>query len=119
MKSLEQLSEDAHRLCIAIENLPAGSLQTHISIIAAALAQDIRDREHNQVQGTEARICADIAARQQFGIKKYGVSVEANPLPLVAWLEHAYFEALDHAVYLKRAMEEVARNPQSAIRNPQ
>jgi hypothetical protein len=61
----------------------------------------------NQANGTEARVCADIASRQQFGIKKYGQTVEQNPLPLREWLEHAYYEALDHAVYLKRAMEEI------------
>lgn len=38
------------------------------------------------VSGTEAAVCADIARRQQLGIKKYGVSVAENPLPLRAWL---------------------------------
>jgi hypothetical protein len=31
--------------------------------------------------------------------------VADNPLPLRAWLQHAYEEALDQAIYLKRAME--------------
>jgi hypothetical protein len=30
--------------------------------------------------GTEARVCEDIARRQQLGIKKYGVTVEENML---------------------------------------
>ncbi len=60
-----------------------------------------------QPTGTELRVCEDIAARQQFGIKKYGQTVEQNPLSLREWLEHAYYEALDQAVYLKRAMEEI------------
>jgi len=59
------------------------------------------------VSGTEAAVCADIARRQQLGIKKYGVSVAENPLPLRAWLQHAYEETLDQAVYLKRAIEEL------------
>jgi hypothetical protein len=33
--------------------------------------------------------------------------VAENPLELREWLEHAYFEALDMAIYLKRAMEEL------------
>jgi hypothetical protein len=57
--------------------------------------------------GTEARVCADIALRQQMGMQKYGTSVEANPLPLRAWLQHAYEETLDQAIYLRRVIEEL------------
>lgn len=57
--------------------------------------------------GTEAKVCADITARQQFGLNKYGVSVEDNPLGLRQWLQHAYEETLDKAVYLRRAMDEL------------
>lgn len=57
--------------------------------------------------GIEAQVCADIARRQQLGIAKYGVTVAQNPLSLREWLEHAYQECLDQAVYLKRAMEEI------------
>ena len=56
--------------------------------------------------GTEARVCADIAERQRKGIDKYGTTVADNPLSLREWLRHAYEEALDMAVYLKRAIEE-------------
>lgn len=62
-----------------------------------------------QAQGTEAAVCEDIARRQQIGIKKYGITVAENPLPLVDWLQHAYEEALDKAIYLKRAIEELRR----------
>jgi hypothetical protein len=61
--------------------------------------------------GTEARVCADIAARQQLGIVKYGTTVSGNPLPLRAWLQHAYEETLDQAIYLRRAIEEIDRHP--------
>lgn len=57
------------------------------------------------VTGTEARVCEDIARRQAGGVAKYGMTVEANPLALREWLQHAYEEALDQAIYLKRAME--------------
>jgi len=59
------------------------------------------------VSGTEAAVCADIFHRQQLGIKKYGVTVAENPLSLRQWLQHAYEETLDQAVYLKRAIEEL------------
>lgn len=57
--------------------------------------------------GTEARVVADIAARQARGLAKYGTTVEANPLALREWLQHAYEECLDQAVYLRRAIEQI------------
>jgi hypothetical protein len=57
--------------------------------------------------GIEAKVCADIAARQELGMNKYGVSVKDNPLELRQWLEHAYQECLDQAIYLRRAMQEL------------
>lgn len=57
--------------------------------------------------GTEAKVCEDIAARQQLGIAKYGVTVAENPLTHRQWIQHAYEEALDLAVYLRRAMDEI------------
>lgn len=62
-----------------------------------------------QVKGTEARVCEEIAKRQELGIAKYGVTVAENPLVLRQWLQHAYEEALDLAIYLKRSIEEVDR----------
>ena len=70
--------------------------------------------DHGQVKtpifmpdGTEARICTEIAARQQMGINKYSTTVAENPLSLREWLVHAKQEALDQAIYLQRAIEEI------------
>lgn len=63
--------------------------------------------EQLTVTGTEARVCALIAQRQAFGLAKYRTSVEKNPLPLRAWLQHALEESLDQAIYLKRAIDEL------------
>ena len=60
-----------------------------------------------RVTGTEARVCELIAKRQQFGLAKYGLTVEGNPLPLRQWLVHGLEEALDMAIYLARAIEEM------------
>ena len=57
--------------------------------------------------GTEAKVCEDIAQRQALGIQKYGITVEENQLSLLEWLQHAYEECLDQAVYLKRAIDEI------------
>lgn len=55
--------------------------------------------------GVEDRVCQDIAERQRLGLAKYGVEVEHNPLRLREWLQHAYEECLDQAVYLRAAIE--------------
>lgn len=62
------------------------------------------------ISGTEARVVELIAQRQQRGLGKYGTSVQDNPLPLKAWLHHALEEALDQAIYLQRAIEEIERH---------
>jgi hypothetical protein len=61
-------------------------------------------------QGIEAQVCLDIENRQRMGIVKYGTTVADNPLSLSEWLEHAYQEALDMAIYLKRARVEMEQN---------
>ena len=57
----------------------------------------------------EAMVCVDILGRQNKGKNKYGQTVAESPLPLKDWLQHAYEECLDMAIYLKRAMEEEAK----------
>jgi hypothetical protein len=52
--------------------------------------------------GVEAKVCADIAARQRVGIAKYGCTVAESKDDM---LRHAYEEALDLAVYLKAEIE--------------
>lgn len=68
--------------------------------------------------GTERRVALDLARRQAMGRRKYGLTVQANPLPLLAWLRHAYEEALDLAVYLRRAIEEMERRQRLRRRGP-
>lgn len=57
--------------------------------------------------GIELQVCKDIERRQKIGLQKYGTTVLENNLPLISWLQHAYEETLDKAVYLKRAMYEL------------
>lgn len=57
--------------------------------------------------GIEAAVCRDIAFRQAKGFQKYGVTVAESRLDLREWLQHAYEETLDQAVYLKRAIKEL------------
>ena len=70
-------------------------------------------------EGIEAEVCADIARRQAFGKNKYGTTVAENPLSLRAWLVHAFEEALDQAIYLKRAIAEIDAQQARQAGNPE
>lgn len=59
------------------------------------------------IKDIEKQVCADILARQQLGIAKYGTTVAQNPLELRQWLQHQYEELLDAAVYCRRALAEI------------
>lgn len=41
------------------------------------------------------------------GVEKYGVTVDDANLTHKQWLQHAYEEALDLAIYLKRMMSQI------------
>jgi hypothetical protein len=71
----------------------------------------------------EDEVANDIAARQRKGIAKYGTTVADNPLCFRAWLQHGYEEALDLAIYLKRALRELPvsspkQSPSSSVSPP-
>jgi hypothetical protein len=70
------------------------------------------------VIGTEADVCEDIARRQALGIKKYNSTVRDNNLSLKQWLQHAYEETLDKAIYLKRAIEQIDKDNGLQYYNP-
>ena len=67
-----------------------------------------------RAEGTEARVARLLAQRQQLGIRKYGLTVEHNPLSLRQWHQHALEEALDLAVYLQRCIEELDKEQEEA-----
>lgn len=74
------------------------------------VATELAAMREGSPTGIEAAVCADIARRQAHGVAKYGQTVADNPLQLRAWLQHAYEETLDTAVYLKRAMAELEQS---------
>jgi hypothetical protein len=52
-----------------------------------------------------AAVAADVLARAEVGLRKYGVSLARPDLSRAQWLQHAYEEALDLANYLKTLIE--------------
>jgi hypothetical protein len=49
----------------------------------------------------------DLLDRSEAGIKKYNNTLDREDLDLVDWLQHAYEEMLDGALYLKRAKKDI------------
>jgi hypothetical protein len=60
-----------------------------------------------RLTGIEAKVCQDIASRQQKGIAKYKTTVADNPLSLREWHQHHYEELLDAAIYCKKILAEL------------
>ena len=50
---------------------------------------------------------ADLKSRSEVGIKKYNTTLDRKDLGLKEWMQNSYEEALDMALYLKRAMREL------------
>ena len=54
-----------------------------------------------------ASVREDLKQRSELGIKKYNTTLDRTDLSLKDWLQHAYEETLDNALYLKRAMKDL------------
>ena len=54
---------------------------------------------------TYKEVINDLIAREKMGRMKYGITVDKANLSEQEWLNHAYEEALDFAIYLKRLMK--------------
>jgi hypothetical protein len=49
-------------------------------------------------------VITDLISREKMGRAKYGTTVDNANLSEKEWLHHAYEEALDMAIYLKRIL---------------
>ena len=47
-------------------------------------------------------IIEDLLAREDKGLKEYGTTMDRTDLTETDWLQHAYEEALDLSIYLKK-----------------
>lgn len=57
-----------------------------------------------------AQVMIDLRSREKMGIEKYGVSVDKAKLDTLKWMQHAYEESLDHAIYMKKLILEAHKN---------
>jgi len=51
-------------------------------------------------------VIAELKVREERGLSKYGTTMDRKDLTTKEWLQHAYEEALDLAVYLKKLINE-------------
>ena len=58
-------------------------------------------------------VISDLESREKRGLAKYKTTVDRTDLTKEQWLQHAYEEVLDMAMYLKRAMTEPAEKAKS------
>lgn len=50
-------------------------------------------------------IIDDLLAREEKGLKEYGTTMDRKDLSEIEWLQHAYEEALDLSIYLKKIIK--------------
>jgi hypothetical protein len=50
-------------------------------------------------------IIDDLLAREEKGLKEYGTTMDRTDLTEIEWLQHAYEEALDLSIYLKKIIK--------------
>lgn len=67
----------------------------------------------------EDRVCKKIQERAEFGLRKYGVSLERTDLSTKQWLTHLQEELMDACGYIERLLEimkffENLENPDAA-----
>ena len=55
----------------------------------------------------------DLQAREVRGLKEYGTTMDRTDLSQDEWLQHAYEEALDLALYLKKLL--ITNAPEKSI----
>jgi len=64
-------------------------------------SNDIEMMEHSLLLESVMR---DLRMREKMGYKTYGTTMDRTDLTQQQWLQHAYEEALDLALYLKKIM---------------
>ena len=50
-------------------------------------------------------VIAELKVREERGLNKYGTTMDRKDLTTKQWLQHAYEEALDLSLYLKKLIE--------------
>ncbi len=63
----------------------------------------------------EESVVEDIRSRRELGRAKYGNTMDRGDLSMRQWLQAAYEECLDQAIYLKRCIREERAREDAAL----
>tara|TARA_R110002153_G_scaffold237687_1_gene391858 strand:- start:235 stop:618 length:384 start_codon:yes stop_codon:yes gene_type:complete len=69
----------------------------------------LRVSDLSKEKGTTESIVDMIRSRSEFGLNKYGVSMDRTDLSTEEWIQHAIEEMLDGAQYLYRIKQELGK----------
>jgi len=58
------------------------------------------------------QVIADIRKQEEKGLKTYGVTMDREDYELVNWLQEAYEETIDKALYLRAAINKLKNGTQ-------
>lgn len=58
------------------------------------------------------QVIADIRKQEEKGLKTYGVTMDREDYELVNWLQEAYEETIDKALYLRAAINKIKNGTQ-------
>ena len=64
----------------------------------------VENKQQKKMSKTLEKVIADLRQREEKGIQTYGGTVDQANLSKEEWLQHAYEEALDLCIYLKKLM---------------
>jgi len=56
------------------------------------------------------QVIEDITSREKKGFETYGTTMDRTDLNLEDWLNHAYEESLDFAIYIKKIKSIINKN---------
>ena len=69
-------------------------------------------RKDRQMSKIGEQVIADIRKQEEKGIATYGTTMDREDYELVNWLQEAYEETIDKALYLKAAINKLKNEPQ-------
>lgn len=72
-----------------------------MAITEYTIIELLKEKYFNMSQVTE-QVINDIQQREQKGIETYGTTMDREDLTQDQWLQHAYEEALDFVIYLRK-----------------
>ncbi len=88
---------------LEVERQQFDAFKAQMSMMKNFLKQEDKMKEPSNLL---ASVIMDLKVREERGLATYGTTMDRKDLSRKEWLQHAYEEALDLALYLKKLIEE-------------